>query len=71
VPAIDKRLAGDTNELVPVVLWLELLVLLSVGLGFAYTRWNVWQMWLVGAPALLAVLWVTTGTAMLLLPNLT
>jgi hypothetical protein len=54
-----------------VVLWLELLVLLSVGLGFAYTRWNVWQMWLVGAPALLAVLWVTTGTAMLLLPNLT
>lgn len=71
VPAIDKRLAGDTNELVPVVLWLELLVLLSVGLGFAYTKWNVWQMWLVGAPALLAVLWVTTGTAMLLLPNLT
>jgi len=70
VPAVDKPMAGDTNELVPVVFWLEALVVLSVGLGWAYTRWTMWQIWLVGLPALLAVLWATTNAAMLLLPNL-
>jgi sortase A len=71
VPSIDSKMAGDTNELVPVVLWGEALVVLCVGLGWAYNKWNVWQVWLVGVPALLAVLWVTTSATMLLLPNLT
>ena len=70
VPAIDKPLAGDTGELVPVVLWLEALVLVSAGMAFAATRWTAWQVCVVGLPALLAVLWATTSAAMLLLPNL-
>jgi len=71
VPAVDKPMAGDTNELVPVVLWLEALVVLGGALGWAYSRWSLWQIWLVGLPALLAVLWATTNAVMLLLPNLT
>jgi sortase A len=71
VPAVDKRMAGDTNEDVPAFLWLEGLLAASWALGWAYTRWNSWQLWLVGAPVLLALLWGTTGAAMLLLPNLT
>lgn len=70
VPAVDKRMAGDTNELVPMVLWLEALVAVTVALGWAYSRWTIWQIWLVGLPAILALLWVTTSAAMLLLPNL-
>lgn len=70
VPAIDKALAGDTGELVPLVLWLQALVLACIGLAFAYARWAAWQVWVVGLPTLLAVLWATTSAAMLLLPNL-
>ncbi|HUC22046.1 MAG TPA: sortase [Streptosporangiaceae bacterium] len=70
VPAIDKPLAGDTGELVPLVLWLQLLVVASAGVAFAYTKWSAWQVWVVGLPVLLAVLWATTSAAMLLLPNL-
>jgi sortase A len=70
VPAVDKKMAGDTNELVLVVFELQGLVLLGVGLGWAYSKWTMWQLWLVGVPAVLAMLWVTTSTAMLLLPNL-
>jgi sortase A len=70
VSAVDKPLAGDSNELFLVYVWLQALVVLSLGLGWAYTRWNAWQVWLVGVPAVLAVLWATTSAAMLLLPNL-
>jgi len=70
VPAADKPLAGDTSELVLVVFELEALVLLGGGLAWAGTRWTTGQAWLVGLPAILAMLWVTTSTAILLLPNL-
>jgi sortase A len=70
VPAVDDPLSGDTGVLVPLVLWLEALVLVSVAAAWAYTRWTGWQVWVVGAPAVLALLWVTTSTAILLLPNL-
>jgi sortase A len=71
VPAIDKLMAGDNNEVLPAFLWLEGLLAASWLLGWAYTRWNSWQLWLVAAPVLLALLWGTTSAAMLLLPNLT
>lgn len=70
VLAIDKPMAGDTGELVPLVLWLEALVAVSAGLAWAYTRWTGWQLWVIGLPAVLALLWITTSYAMLLLPNL-
>ena len=43
---------------------------LSKGLVYAYSKWSVWQLWLVGLPTVLAVLWGTTSAALLLLPNL-
>lgn len=69
-PAVDNELASDTGDLVPLVLWLQVLILLSVGLVYAHTRWSLWQMWLVGLPAVIAVLWGTTSCALYLLPNL-
>ncbi len=69
-PRADTELASDTGDLVPLVLWLQALLLLSAGLVYAYNRWTLWQMWLVGLPILLAVLWGATSTALLLLPNL-
>jgi sortase A len=70
VPAIDGEMAGDPAALLPVFLWLAALVLVAAGLAWAYTRWTGWQLWLVGVPAVLALLWLTTSYAILLLPNL-
>lgn len=70
VPAEDQPLAGDTSDLVPLVLWLQAAVLLAAGLVYARTKWTVWQTWLVGLPVAIAVLWGATSTALLLLPNL-
>jgi sortase A len=70
VPSIDAQMSGDTSELLPVFLWLGALVLLAAGLSWAYTRWTAWQAWLVGVPSVLALLWLVTSYAILLLPNL-
>jgi sortase A len=70
VPAVDKLLSGDNGALVPLVLWLQALVLVGGGLAFAYTRWTVWQLWVVGLPAVVAVLWIASNFTLLLLPNL-
>lgn len=69
-PPADGLLAGDTGVLVSLVLWLQALLLVTAGLVFAYSKWTLWQMWLVGLPLTIAVLWGTTSTALLLLPNL-
>jgi sortase A len=72
-PPVDKPLAGDSSETVLFQLFVELLflVLVVIGLAYAYTRWNVWQLWLVAIPLIVAGLWLVTGTVALLLPNLT
>jgi sortase A len=69
-PSIDVALAGDTADLVPLVLWLQALILLSAGFAYAHSRWSLWQLWIVGVPAAVAVLWGTTSAALLLLPNI-
>ena len=45
-------------------------MLVTAGLSWAYTRWTAWQVWLVGVPSVLALLWLVTSYAILLLPNL-
>ena len=69
--AADLELAGDNGDLIVLVslaagdgLWY------AAGLVYAYSKWSVWQLWLVGLPTVLAVLWGTTSAALLLLPNL-
>jgi len=51
------------------VLWLQLLVVVGCAIAWAQARWGRLQTWLVGAPIFLAVLWGTSNTAILLLPN--
>lgn len=70
VPTADQPLAGDTGNLVPLVFWLQAMVLLAGGLVYARTKWSPWQMWLVALPVAVAVLWGATSSALLLLPNL-
>jgi sortase A len=53
-----------------VVLWLQGLVLVSVAMVWAWSRWGHWQTWLVGISLLLGVLWGLSEATMRLLPNL-
>jgi len=57
------------DALVVLVAWLQGLVLVVAGTVWGATRWGLWQSWLVGVPAILAVLWGAAGAALPLLPN--
>jgi hypothetical protein len=70
VSAGELAMHGDSGVLVPLVFWLQLLFLIVLAGVWAGTHWGGWHTWLVGAPVLLAVLWMVTGTAVQLLPNL-
>jgi sortase A len=52
-----------------VLLWLVVLAGVSALCWRAWYRWGLLRTWLVGAPVLLAVLWVLGNTTMRLLPN--
>ncbi|HEY2505948.1 MAG TPA: class E sortase [Streptosporangiaceae bacterium] len=70
IPAADKPLATDTDQLVLLPYFVLAAVLLCAGLAWAATRWTMRQLWIVGVPAAVAVLWIATNSAMLLMPNL-
>ena len=70
VSADEQALATSTDALLPLVLWLEALLVVVVAGAWATARWGRWQTWLVAAPALTAVLVGTSRVAATLLPNL-
>ncbi|OLB79968.1 MAG: hypothetical protein AUI14_08665 [Actinobacteria bacterium 13_2_20CM_2_71_6] len=70
VPKADLAMQGDPDALVPVVLWLQLLILGGVGAAWAQRRWGGAQAWLVFTPVILATLWGASESAIQLLPNL-
>lgn len=69
-PPGQALMDGDGDALNDVVLWMELLLVVSVAVVWIRSRWGGPQMWLAGAPVLLAVMWIVTQTAARLLPNL-
>lgn len=70
VPYAERAMAIDSGSLVMLVLWLQLGIIVSCAVIWAWARWGKWQVWLVGFPVILAVLWGTTSVAAGLLPNL-
>jgi sortase A len=66
----EKLMGRDTAPLVNLVLGLQLLLVISGAGIWAYRRWSVPQLWLVGTPAVLAALWWVSTSACQLLPNL-
>lgn len=59
----------DAVTLIQLVLWLQLIVVVSCGIVWLAPRWSRSQVWLVAAPVLIAALWELTTTAANLLPN--
>ncbi|MEN3310132.1 MAG: sortase [Micromonosporaceae bacterium] len=70
VPHAEEALQPDPGGLVPLVLWLQLLVLATGGAAWAWLRWGSAQTWLAGLPLILLALWGASQSASQLLPNL-
>jgi sortase A len=70
VASAELPMRADDAALLFLVLWLEAVVVVVVALAWGRARWSGAKTLLVGAPALAAVLWGATETALQLLPNL-
>lgn len=66
----EDAMATSAASLMPLVLWLQLLLVVAVAWVWAARRWNTWQAWLVTVPVFVSALWGTTSAAFGLLPNL-
>ncbi len=66
----EALMAGDTSTLWALALWLQALVLLSLGVVWAWHRWGRAQTWIVFVPPLILVGIAVSGEAARLLPNL-
>ncbi|HEY0450033.1 class E sortase [Actinophytocola sp.] len=71
IPPEEQSLASDRPALLPLVLWMQALVVVAVAIAWARVRWGRWETHLVGLPMMLAVLWFVYETGARLLPNLT
>jgi sortase A len=70
VPPAEQPMGNDTSALIPLVFWLQALLLSAIVVVWARLRWGGWQTWVVGLPLIAAVVWGVTNTAYALLPNL-
>jgi sortase A len=66
----EQLMKGDSSAALPLMLWLQSLLVAACALGWARARWGLWQSWLVGVPVVLAILWSATTVAVQFLPNL-
>lgn len=71
-PTEDAPLAGDSSfgTLTELVLALQLLALVLVATTWARHRWRPVPVWVIASPVVLACVWLTSGIATRLLPNL-
>ena len=70
IPNSGRPMHGDPAALIPLIFWLQALVLAVLALVWVRSRWAGWMTWLVAAPALLGLVWVVSEVAFQLLPNL-
>ena len=61
---------GGSGAVVPLIFWLEGLVVVAVAIGWSWVRWGRLQTWVVGVPVFLLALWGSTDALMCFLPNL-
>lgn len=66
----EQAMAGDPAALVPLLLWLQLLLVVVVLTTWLAIRWGKWQAWLIAVPVILFVGVSASMSAIRLLPNL-
>ncbi len=66
----EQAMAGDPEGLVPLLLWMQLLVVVAVATVWLVIRWGRWQAWIVAAPVIFFAGVMASMSALQLLPNL-
>jgi sortase A len=66
----ERALAGDIGALVLTMLWGLALALVAVSGAYAAARWSPWPVYLIMAPAVLAIVWNLYENVAALLPNI-
>lgn len=69
LPESEQVMQGSTSGLPLLALCLALLLAATLGVAAARQRWSAALVWVVAAPVVLALSWVTTDVAARLLPN--
>ena len=70
VTAAEKPMGTTTEPLLPLVFWLQGLLVVALAAVWLAARWGRWQAWAVGLPVLLALSVGASRSAAALLPNL-
>jgi sortase (surface protein transpeptidase) len=70
LPSSEQFMGADTSTLWALALWIQAMILLSVGAVWAWHRWGRAQAWIVFLPPLILVGLATSGEVARLLPNL-
>lgn len=70
VPKSQQALGMDLSGVMPLVLWLEALLLVVGGIVWFRNRIGKWESYLIGAPIVLALMWRVFEQIAGLLPNL-
>ena len=66
----EAALAGDSSAWIPLVFWIQALLVAALAMTWAWARWGRWQAWVVGVPVILFIGLSVAGQVSLLLPNL-
>lgn len=66
----ERALAGDTGALVLTMIWGLALAIVAVSGAYGAARWSPWPVYLIMAPAVLAIVWNLYENVAALLPNI-
>ena len=66
----ERALAGDSGALVLTMIWGLALAIVAVSGAYAAARWSPWPVYLIMAPAVLAIVWNLYENVAALLPNI-
>ncbi|MGW6276766.1 sortase [Kribbella sp. NPDC055071] len=70
VPTSQQAFGTDLSAVLPLVLWLEALIVVVAGIVWFRSRIGRWESYLIGAPILLALVWRVFEQLAGMLPNL-
>lgn len=70
VSAASRPMGDDQGGLLPLIVWLDGLVVAAAAAVWSWLRWGHRQTWMVGVPVFVALLWGTSGALTEFLPNL-
>lgn len=67
----ENAMGTESQAWLPIVFWGQLMLLITLGLSWAWTAWGKWQAWAIAIPALAYLVFTVSDQVTRLLPNLT